>query len=287
MPLSCSRAGLPLVCGWGHVPAPQLERVRADAAREWEELRGALESAPRCSRNQRRAARPGRTRRARPRRRPRRAGQSAAGNRGRRNPGRGIAASPRPGHGVGTSGGTGHAPGWRSSPGRYPWHRLDQPPGARPSGEALTRPASGGGGGNRVALHGPGGGERRHARQGVIGPSVYLGWSSQQQRVSRPGSSSAYSSSRSCIVTVGTADIAAGAADMESLLRWTDLADLAGRGAARAGYQPRNWPWMVQKAASAAMTAKPVPVARRRRTGRPADQRRPRVATRRASLAAI
>lgn len=86
MPLSCSRAGLPLVCGWGHVPAPQLERVRADAAREWEELRGALESAPRCSRNQRRAARPGRTRRARPRRRPRRAGPGAPGNRGRINP---------------------------------------------------------------------------------------------------------------------------------------------------------------------------------------------------------
>ena len=122
MPLSCSRAGLPLVCGWGHVPAPapQLERVRADAAREWEELRGALESVPRCSRNQRRAARPGRTRRARPRRRPRRAGQSAAGNRGRRNPGRGIAASPRPGHGVGASGGTGHAPRLEIQPGPVP-----------------------------------------------------------------------------------------------------------------------------------------------------------------------
>jgi transcriptional regulator with XRE-family HTH domain len=53
------------------------------------------------------------------------------------------------------------------------------------------------------------------------------------------------------------------------------------------GYQPRNWPWMVQKAASAATTARPVPVARRRRTGRPAGQRRPRMATCRASFVTI
>src|SRR5439155_21043734 len=61
-----------------------------------------------------------------------------------------------------------------------------------------------------------------------------------------------------------------------------------GRGVSyRPGYQPRNWPCRVQKAASAAMTARPVPAARRRRAGRPADQRRPRVATCRASLAAL
>src|SRR5271169_2106615 len=59
----------------------------------------------------------------------------------------------------------------------------------------------------------------------------------------------------------------------------------AGRVSDGLGYQPRNWPWMVQKAASAAMPARPVPVARRRRTGRPADRRRPRVVTCRASLA--
>lgn len=52
-------------------------------------------------------------------------------------------------------------------------------------------------------------------------------------------------------------------------------------------YQPPNWPWMIQKAASAAMTAIPVPAAVRRRKGRSAAQRRPRAATCRASLVAI
>ena len=61
------------------------------------------------------------------------------------------------------------------------------------------------------------------------------------------------------------------------------LRRMAGVGDSRGGYQPRNWLWTVQRAASAAMTARPVPVARRRRTGRSADQRLPRVATRRTS----
>ncbi len=57
------------------------------------------------------------------------------GNRGRRNPGRGIAASPRPGQGVGTSGGTGHAPRLEIQPGRVPL----APPGSAPM--AHVRPA--------------------------------------------------------------------------------------------------------------------------------------------------
>jgi hypothetical protein len=54
-------------------------------------------------------------------------------------------------------------------------------------------------------------------------------------------------------------------------------------GAGGAGYQPRNWPCMAQKAASAAMAASPARVTRRRRAGWPVDQRRPAVASRRAS----
>src|SRR4051794_34533604 len=56
-----------------------------------------------------------------------------------------------------------------------------------------------------------------------------------------------------------------------------------GGGVVRAGYQPRNWPCKIQEAASPARTARPAAAARRRRAGRPADQRRPRTVSRRAS----
>jgi hypothetical protein len=49
------------------------------------------------------------------------------------------------------------------------------------------------------------------------------------------------------------------------------------------GYQPANWPFVAQKAASPVRTARPAAAASRRRPGRPADQRRPTTASLRAS----
>ena len=49
------------------------------------------------------------------------------------------------------------------------------------------------------------------------------------------------------------------------------------------GYQPRNWPWLAHNVASEAATAAAITATTRRRTGRSADQRRPRATARRVS----
>jgi hypothetical protein len=49
------------------------------------------------------------------------------------------------------------------------------------------------------------------------------------------------------------------------------------------GYQPRNWPWLAHSVASEAATAAAITATTRRRTGRSADQRRPRATPRRVS----
>ena len=49
------------------------------------------------------------------------------------------------------------------------------------------------------------------------------------------------------------------------------------------GYQPRNWPWLAHSVASEAATAAAITATTSRRTGRSADQRRPRTTTRRVS----
>jgi hypothetical protein len=89
-------------------------------------------------------------------------------------------------------------------PGRHPGRRLSRCPGARPLRGRATSCGTGLAWPSRrasVVIHARG---RRRPTQGL-----------QTQRVSRPGSSSACSSSRSCIVTAGTADVTAGTADME------------------------------------------------------------------------
>jgi TetR/AcrR family transcriptional regulator, tetracycline repressor protein len=52
-------------------------------------------------------------------------------------------------------------------------------------------------------------------------------------------------------------------------------------------YQSRSWPWMAQRTASEVTQLTAATVIRRRRIGRPADQRRPMVAARRASPVTI